>query len=89
MLDLHKDFIGLAAGALTTSSFLPQIIKIIRTKRARDVSLSMYLVFTTGVLLWFTYGLLLGRLPMIIFNSITITFCLVIITIKVRYRNNQ
>ena len=52
--------IGFTAGALTTIAFWPQLRRTWMTKSADDVSLAMLLTFTTGVFLWFLYGLLLG-----------------------------
>jgi MtN3 and saliva related transmembrane protein len=53
---LH-DWIGLLAGTLTTVAFIPQVIKIWRTKKADDISISMFLIFTVGVGLWMIYGI--------------------------------
>ena len=85
MKDFHIGLIGIIAGACTTVSFLPQIIKILRTRHARDISLGMYIVFTTGVLLWLVYGILLRRLPIILANSVAVVFCVTIIAAKLVY----
>ena len=55
------DYIGYVAAVLTTVSFVPQAFKTIRTKDVSGISLSMYLIFTVGVLLWFAYGVSLGN----------------------------
>jgi len=78
--------IGMAAAACTTFSFLPQAIKVIKTKQTKDLSLSMYSVFTTGVLLWLTYGLFVKDFPLIIANSITLLFAVTILIMKIRYK---
>ncbi|MGI0481874.1 SemiSWEET transporter [Geminocystis sp. CENA526] len=77
--------IGLMAGSLTTISFLPQVIKTWRSKSAKDISLSMFLSFCIGVLLWIIYGLLLGELPIIIANFITLILAGTILFFKVKY----
>jgi len=79
------DLIGIVAGVCTSISFLPQIIKILKTQHARDISLVMYLVLTTGVFLWLVYGLLLERIPIILANSVTLAFCVMILAIKIKY----
>lgn len=79
------DTLGLAAGALTTVSFVPQVIKIWRTKSGNDVSYGMFLLFSLGVLLWLLYGLALGAAPIIIANGITLVLALIVIALKHRY----
>jgi MtN3 and saliva related transmembrane protein len=54
------DFI---AGVLTTISFLPQVLKTIRTKSTRDISLGMYLILAIGIVIWFVYSVLMNSLP--------------------------
>ncbi len=63
--------IGLAAAACTTIAFVPQVIKIWKSKSAKDLSLGMFLIFFIGVCLWFTYGLIIGDWPIIIANAAT------------------
>lgn len=78
--------IGLAAAFCTTFSFLPQALKVIKTKHTKDLSLSMYSIFTTGVLLWLIYGLLIHDTPVIIANAITLFFAATILFMKIRYK---
>ena len=80
------DFIGFAAGTLTTISFLPQVVKIWRTRSADDLSMGMFALFGSGVFLWLVYGLALGSLPVIVANAITFALALAIVALKVRYR---
>jgi len=79
------DFLGTAAALLTTASFLPQAIRVIRTEDTRAISLVMYLMFTTGVGLWFFYGLALGSAPIIAANAVTFVLAAVILTQKIRH----
>ena len=78
--------VGIIAAILTTSSFLPQAIKIIRTKDTQGISLSMYLVFNLGVCLWLAYGILSDALPIILANAVTLVFTLSILIMKLRYK---
>jgi MtN3 and saliva related transmembrane protein len=83
------DFItilGLVAGTLTTIAFVPQLMKTWRSRSAKDVSLIMLVVFSTGVFLWLIYGIYLQALPIILANSITLIFNLIIVSLKIRYR---
>src|SRR5262249_46345794 len=59
----YANLIGLVAGALTTLSFVPQLLRTLRTRRAGDVAYGMLMIFITGVTLWLIYGLMLRSLP--------------------------
>ena len=83
----HVTLIGLIAGTLTTIAFIPQLQHTWRTRSAQDISLSMLLTFVTGVFLWLIYGLLLGALPIILANLITLILTLAILILKMRYRS--
>ena len=76
--------LGLAAAFCTTIGFLPQVIKTLRTRRTRDISLVMYLVLVTGVLLWFIYGFIIGDLPLILANGATLALASVVLAMKLR-----
>ncbi|HYA46909.1 MAG TPA: SemiSWEET transporter [Burkholderiales bacterium] len=82
---MNLDLIGAAAGALTTIAFIPQVWRIWQTRSARDLSLSMYLIFTTGVALWFVYGLLLGAVPVIASNGVTLVLAGTVLAMKLRF----
>ncbi len=78
--------LGFIAGALCTISFLPQVVKIWRTKSAADISLGMFIVFCIGVALWLVYGLFLRSAPIISANAVTLALLAAIILMKIRYR---
>lgn len=80
------DIIGLAAGALTTIAFVPQITRTIKLKSTRDISLGMYIVLATGIFLWIIYGICLGSLPIILANIVTLVFSLALIAFKLKYK---
>jgi MtN3 and saliva related transmembrane protein len=75
--------IGLLAAACTTIAFLPQVIKTVKTKETKDISLLMYVILTTGILLWVVYGLLTIDLPIILANSITFVLALIVLMLKI------
>ena len=72
LLMLTSDLVGYCAASLTTSAFIPQALMTWRVKRAEGVSLSMYIIFIFGILMWMTYGIMLQAWPVIIAN-ITLT----------------
>ena len=79
------DIIGSIAATLTTIAFLPQAIQVIKTKSTRDISLVMYLVFAAGVGFWLAYGILLGALPIIVGNIITLILALIVLALKLKH----
>ncbi len=80
-----SETLGMMAGTLTTIAFVPQVLKIYRTKSARDVSYLMFFIFTSGVALWLAYGLLIGSVPIIAANVVTLALSLAVIALKIRY----
>ncbi|MGC8547023.1 MAG: SemiSWEET family sugar transporter [Thermoplasmata archaeon] len=79
--------IGLIAGALTTISFVPQLIKIIMKKKADEISTAMYSVISVGMILWVTYGVVISSIPVILANTISVILCITIIAFKTYYEN--
>nr|WP_322570362.1 SemiSWEET transporter [Rhodohalobacter sp.] len=79
--------IGLAAGFCTTAAFLPQVIKTWKSKSAKDLSLGMYSIFCTGVLLWLIYGIMISDLPIILANAITLILAVSILFFKLTFKN--
>ena len=76
---------GYVAGACTTSSFLPQAMQIVKTKHTKDLSLSMYSILTSGLMLWSIYGLINHDWPLLIANLVTLLLAGWIFVLKLRY----
>ena len=79
------ELIGYLAAALTTVSFIPQVVQIWRSKHTKDISLGMYSIFTLGIAVWLAYGILLGSAPIIIANCITIVLAGSVLMMKLKY----
>ncbi len=77
--------IGLMAGALTTSSSIPQAIRIFRTKSARDVSAHFFMLMSAGMLLWLVYGFVRSDLAIVLWNTVSLGLCLLILALKRAY----
>ncbi|MEO1431922.1 MAG: SemiSWEET transporter [Cyanobacteria bacterium J06632_19] len=77
--------VGLLAATLTTTAFLPQMIKTWQTKSAKDVSYTMLITFITGVFLWLIYGIMAADIPVILANTFTLLFNLTILYLKIKY----
>ena len=78
--------LGLAAGMLTTIAFLPQVIKTWRSRSAKDLSLGMFLLFCTGVMLWLAYGILVRDIPVIAANFMTLMLASTLLFFKLRFK---
>ena len=76
---------GLIAGAVTSIGFIPQLIRGYKTKKLDDISYYMPIVLAVGMILWFTYGLLLGALAIMIANTFGVGCCLILIMMKKMY----
>lgn len=83
------ELVGLVAGCLTTGSFIPQVVKILRTRDVSGISLLMYIAFTFGVLLWLIYGVINGQIAVIAANGITLALAGIILGMKIRYRDER
>ena len=86
------DYIGFIAALCTTFSFAPQLIKVLKTGDTSSLSLSMYVVFNLGVLLWLIYGILSNDVPISVANALTLLFALTILIKKIRndyFANNE
>lgn len=79
------DLLGIAAGCLTTGAYLPQALKVLRTRHTRDLSLAMYVVMTAGNLGWLLYGLLLASPPLILANAMSLALTATILAMKLRH----
>ena len=77
--------VGYAAAILTTFSFVPQVLKVWRTRSARDVSLGMYSLFTLGIFTWLVYGALIESWPVILANFITLILAGTVLAMKLRF----
>ncbi|MGA1869018.1 MAG: SemiSWEET transporter [bacterium] len=82
MGELYLKLIGISAAICTTSCYFPQFIKIIKTRKTRDISLGMYIVLSIGIFLWLVYGILLKDLPLISANSVTLILTLGVLILK-------
>ncbi|WP_321407883.1 SemiSWEET transporter [Tolumonas auensis] len=80
------ELLGMTAGCLTTGSFIPQAIKIMRTRDVSGISLLMYIALAVGLMLWLLYGIINGQISIIAANGVTLALVLIILFMKIRYR---
>ncbi len=86
MIDFIIKYIGFFAAFCTTFAFLPQAIKVYKTKSTKDISLYMFLIFTIGVLSWLIYGLIINDLPVILANAVTLILSFFILIYKLKFK---
>jgi MtN3 and saliva related transmembrane protein len=72
MID-QNEIIGLIAAVCTTFAFIPQVMKVWKTKQTKDLSLRMYSIMFIGILLWLVYGIRIDSLSIMLANVITAT----------------
>ena len=82
----YINVIGGIAGTFTTIAFFPQVIKVVKTRSTKDLSLVMFIIFCIGVFLWIIFGILLGSVPIILANLITWICSIIILCYKIKYR---
>jgi MtN3 and saliva related transmembrane protein len=78
--------IGMTAAIITSSGFIPQVIKVIKTKHTRDVALLQPLVLSIGVTMWTIYGILLQDPVIILANVFALVCNLLLLGMKLRYK---
>jgi MtN3 and saliva related transmembrane protein len=79
------DYTGYAAALCTTGAYVPQVIRVWRTRSTKDISLKMFLVLVTGLALWLTYGIWRGETPIIVANAITLMLASIILFFKLKH----
>lgn len=86
---MQPGVIGIVAGVLTSVSLLPQLIKIIREKKAQNISYLMLIVLISGLGCWVWYGVLREDIPIIITNSISFLINSLVIFYTVKYKERE
>ncbi len=82
------EWTGFAAAFCTTTAFVPQLVRVLKLKSARDISLGTFLLFSLGVFLWLIYGIYAGSKPVIASNGFTLVLSLSILYLKLKYDRN-
>tara|TARA_S200000501_G_C20790446_1_gene729255 strand:- start:155 stop:424 length:270 start_codon:yes stop_codon:yes gene_type:complete len=89
MNNIQIEIIGLFAASFTTFAFVPQVFKILRSRNAKGVSVSMYVIMLIGICIWLYYGFLIKSLAVIIANIISGFLQLFIILFVLINRKNE
>lgn len=86
---MNPTSLGLVAGTLTSIAAIPQLVKTLRTRHARDISIWQPLLLAIGVALWLIYGILIHDTPLILANIIPLACNVMLAILKLRYRNDS
>ena len=81
--------IGIIGAILSSVSFLPQVVKIWKTKSADDLSMPTILLLSGNAAAWLTYGIIKDAMPLTITNAIMLTMLLLIVFFKIKFRTNS
>lgn len=85
-MTLLSDAVGYLAGICTTAAFVPQVIKTLRSRSVRDISLGMYALMAVGIGLWLVHGVQVGSVPVVAANAVTLVLVGVMLFMKLRYK---
>src|SRR4051812_44220593 len=83
------DLTGYAAALCTTGAFVPQVVRVWRTRSTEDISLKMFLILATGLVLWLVYGVWKGEFPIVAANGVTLVLAGTILFFKLRQPSNR
>ena len=80
------EYLGFVAGAITTFSFLPQVIRVFQLKSAYEISMLFTTLLLLGLILWLVYGILFELRPVIVSNAVAAAFVAPLLYAKLKYR---
>ncbi len=86
---MDSEIVGIIAGALSCTTFLPQVIKTWKSKSTKDVSLTMFLIASLGTALWLVYGILIHSISIIGTNIVVLFFSLTMLWLLFKHRNRS
>lgn len=86
---MNWEIVGALAAALTTFGFVPQMVKIYRTRSVEDVSLTMLVQYCIGLFLWMVYGIYLKNDILIISNLVSFSTLALTVGMYLKYRKKH
>ncbi len=81
--------VGIIAAVCTTTGFIPQIVRGVRTKKLEDISPIMYILLIIGLSLWLSYGVHLKDMIIIVANAAAIAFSVFILILRYKYMRQR
>ncbi len=86
---MNPTIIGLVAGTLTSLAAIPQVVKTLKSRHVRDISIWQPILLSVGVALWMVYGILIGDMPLIVANIIPLACNILLTGMKIYYGKND
>ena len=86
---MNNEIVGIIAGALSCTTFLPQVVKTWKSKSVKDVSLNMFLIAAVSASLWLIYGILIHSISIIGTNIVVVFFSLVMLLLIFKNRDKK
>ena len=86
--DTMMGVIGILAGILILSGWVPQIAKGYRTKKLTDVSSYLMILIFVGATLWLIYGMALDDVYIIGVNVAAMFLTMLLLSMKLKYEKN-
>lgn len=84
-MNILAEIAGYVAGICIATCFLPQTLRTIRSKNVRELSLTSYVIYCTGMVCWVFYGVYLHSVQMVLFNLISLCFAGTVLFMIVKY----
>ena len=79
------NLLGIVAGTLTTTSFLPQVVKAWKSRHTKDISFLMFIMLFAGIVLWLAYGIIKRDIPIVFANALSFILVATILFFKIRH----
>lgn len=89
MFDNHTEIVGLSAGICTSVSLLPQLVKLIRHKKAEDISIFYLVILFVGLALWIWYGFLRDDIPILVTNGFSLVINGIVLFLGIKYKRSN
>lgn len=83
------EIVGIVAGVLSCTTFLPQVVKTYKSKSTKDVSFVMFIIATLSTVLWLIYGILINSFSVIFTNVIVFVSSLIMLYLLLKYKNRE
>lgn len=82
-MSIFIEALGWMAAGCTTFAFVPQVLKVAKSRSVKDISILMYITFCSGLLMWIIYGFYLRSFPIVLANIMTFGLALAILIMKI------
>lgn len=82
---IPADSLGLIAGAISSCSLVPQVIRVFKLKSAREISFLYTTLFLVGLIMWLFYGIAKNLVPVTLWNAVAVALASGLLVAKLKY----